>query len=765
MADVAVQNPKSFLQSNPAAADELAGRWHAFTIQYPDVEGFSSFAVLAKWARENNLPLASLQDLWTGKEITDEYFAERETEESVQEPTDQPTTHGTSGIELLALPLLAKMYLTKLKILEEDKDYQKIAQLKQEEWLKKNPEENFSTKAGIDYLYGSLDNPTADTLQKDTEQAFREAAEKNPKLKKRLEKYDTEKKKIYKKAYDDDAVKSIHASIRYEAQARHQLLAADDETKDTTFDEVQKQVAERTWKRFAEQFPEKAAAYAPQHEDIRKAYTTVLDEKRKQEQEKLKSVEKEKISIAEATKRLETIAEKTTLPQAGVSLINTQGRIISTIPQHPPSSSGLVTTQGRPLASFSTEKSKETQPTITRPASLPQPQQPEEEKKSNPLLDFLRDRILKNLFNRLKSSKIVSRIGQGINSALSQGMRGINSLASRSGIMNAGRLGSLASGSASTAGVGAAGATGGAAATTAAGTGAAAAGATVTAPVWGTVAVVLGLILLIIIIIVFFFGQDATSTPQSPTNTKQVPGLTIALQGPTTVANGADINYSITITYGGTLDVTITDPIPSNATYISSEPPGKVEGNIVSWRLKDIAASTTQSVYTIGIALKPKTNDSIVANQVFTNAPEIVASSIDPGQKSGNVCTQDVEGTGHCAVSNLSKYFGDNAIIASMICKVESQGDPFATNKKCPPDDSVGLFQVNLLAYCPGAYSNPSACVLANKSMRDQCANTYYNPEANIQKAVALSQGGTNWGPWGVWPAVQRKLRECKIIQ
>lgn len=115
-------------------------------------------------------------------------------------------------------------------------------------------------------------------------------------------------------------------------------------------------------------------------------------------------------------------------------------------------------------------------------------------------------------------------------------------------------------------------------------------------------------------------------------------------------------------------------------------------------------------------------------------------------------------GSGYCSVDNLMKYFSNEeaAIKASMICQQESGSNPFTVNKGCltgkSVDYSIGLFQINLLAHCPEAFSSygwePPSCKIGKYSILKQCEQAYLDPETNILKAVNLSGNGRNWCAW-----------------
>lgn len=108
-----------------------------------------------------------------------------------------------------------------------------------------------------------------------------------------------------------------------------------------------------------------------------------------------------------------------------------------------------------------------------------------------------------------------------------------------------------------------------------------------------------------------------------------------------------------------------------------------------------------------------------------------------------------------CDVNTLLPYLGNDitkATNASQICGRESGGNPDAQNLSCEnggTDYSIGLFQINLLAHCPGAFvPGTSPCQVADQSIRDGCVEYYKDPINNINKMVELSKNGTNWTPW-----------------
>ncbi len=136
-------------------------------------------------------------------------------------------------------------------------------------------------------------------------------------------------------------------------------------------------------------------------------------------------------------------------------------------------------------------------------------------------------------------------------------------------------------------------------------------------------------------------------------------------------------------------------------------------------------------------------------------------------------------GINYCSADYLRSYFGpDETIVnqASEICNVESDGsNPMAKNFDCisgkSRDYSVGLFQINLLAHCDGAFAYTQdergrpipvmPCQIIDQTKLNQCLDTYYTGanaiDNNIKKAVDISNHGTDWSAWGA-------AYYCKIL-
>jgi hypothetical protein len=132
-------------------------------------------------------------------------------------------------------------------------------------------------------------------------------------------------------------------------------------------------------------------------------------------------------------------------------------------------------------------------------------------------------------------------------------------------------------------------------------------------------------------------------------------------------------------------------------------------------------------------------------------------------------------GEGECAPQNFIDEFGQYAWEASVICQAESGGNPCAinptggaipgeginpswlANPSCPTCDySVGLFQLNLLAHCPGGFGyscprgGPYRCWANNETAAQNCLTEfgYCNSEKNAQKAKEIWLANAGWCPW-----------------
>jgi len=315
-----------FIKERPKEADALAFQWQEFAKQNPEVLSFDTADEFYAWAA--NHP-GTDTSIWTGNEIQEAYFYLRDRHEDEQMQTQGQVNSSNIPAELIALPILALAFRDRPKIIEDDKDYQKLVEQHKKLWLEKNPGKDFNSKEGLDYLHGSLDDQNAPALKKDAEQAFRN----NPKYKKRIERYDKEGRKIYKNIDDDPRVIRTREEIEAHIKARQEYLKTHEEDKKP--EDVSRIIQKQSWERFARKHPEKAKIYGQSNIDIKKAYEKEEIKKQLSDLEQktgrqVRYVEKihrpQGISVEEATRRLESIIPsqprpippepRTTIPQA-----------------------------------------------------------------------------------------------------------------------------------------------------------------------------------------------------------------------------------------------------------------------------------------------------------------------------------------------------------------------------------------------------------------------------------------------------------------
>lgn len=81
---------------------------------------------------------------------------------------------------------------------------------------------------------------------------------------------------------------------------------------------------------------------------------------------------------------------------------------------------------------------------------------------------------------------------------------------------------------------------------------------------------------------------------------------------------------------------------------------------------------------------------------------------------------------------------GQNLAIAVAVAIAESGGNPNAHNAR-PPDDSYGLWQINMLGSL-GPQRRAALGISSNSQL--------FDPSVNARAMAMISSGGTNWKPW-----------------
>jgi len=89
----------------------------------------------------------------------------------------------------------------------------------------------------------------------------------------------------------------------------------------------------------------------------------------------------------------------------------------------------------------------------------------------------------------------------------------------------------------------------------------------------------------------------------------------------------------------------------------------------------------------------------------------------------------------------LSGFEGKSLKIAFGVVMKESTGRPYAHNQNSNTgDNSYGLFQINMIGSL-GPARREQFGLASNEDL--------FNPLTNAAIAYDMSNGGTNWGPWG----------------
>lgn len=192
-----------FIRDNPKQADAQAFEWERFfkatSPDSPELYSIETAEEFYEWARQH--PEKNIDtSVWVGKEIADSYYYLREQDEEDQMKKNGFVDRSQAPRSLLGTVSLATMFLDRPKTMDEDSSFIKIKEGLKKEWIKNNPGKSLDSQEGLDYIYGSSnDNIFSSPLRQQAEKIFRD----NPKFQKRIEKYDKDKNKIYKRQNDD----------------------------------------------------------------------------------------------------------------------------------------------------------------------------------------------------------------------------------------------------------------------------------------------------------------------------------------------------------------------------------------------------------------------------------------------------------------------------------------------------------------------------------------------------------------------------------
>lgn len=324
---------EDLIRKRPKEADKLAAEWDRFVKIHPqDRMFFTTRERFFAWA-EKHPQLHIDTSIWVGKEVIEAYSYVREQREERQELDKQlGLPAGPSPFTLAdfaTLPFLAAMYLNKPKIMQDDEDYRAILERKKQEWLEKNPGKDFTSKEGLDYLYGSLENSDKPPIDQETEEEFRA----NKKFAGKVKRYDKEKAKIYKNPDDDPQLRRLKAEIDEHAQARFAHLQKINPA--YKLEDVRRSVERRSYLMFAYQYEDKAKQYAQSNDRIKAALDI-----------------KETEQMASTGGRQIRVAERTHPAYSGISQEEIERRLQQALSQQPTApSGGLVMPSGQPIPS------------------------------------------------------------------------------------------------------------------------------------------------------------------------------------------------------------------------------------------------------------------------------------------------------------------------------------------------------------------------------------------------------------------------------
>lgn len=248
MASLTFQEAEKIIKESPKQAEELVFEYQQYVKTHQETP-----------------PTDYPESVKNGEVIAETYGDLRYQHEDSQMSENGEIDRAIAPQDLMGMPILAASFLQRPKIMEEDGNYQKIEEKLKKEWLKSHNAKDFSSEEGLNYLHGSLDDKTKPSVGKEAEEAFRN----NPKFKKRTERYDKEKKKVYKNHKSDPQWLAHQRNMQVETNSRLELLEKNRDKKikasKENVEKSQQEIIQRVQKKhqgeFAEKHPEKAKAY------------------------------------------------------------------------------------------------------------------------------------------------------------------------------------------------------------------------------------------------------------------------------------------------------------------------------------------------------------------------------------------------------------------------------------------------------------------------------------------------------------------------
>ena len=163
----------------------------------------------------------------------------------------------------------------------------------------------------------------------------------------------------------------------------------------------------------------------------------------------------------------------------------------------------------------------------------------------------------------------------------------------------------------------------------------------------------------------------------------------------------------------------------------------------------------------------------VIVDGPGTNQCGNPASPTDTGALDSSLCNVDCTaldattscsvGTGHCSPEFQSQIWpAEEVCTASITCNHEGGGsDPFIINDSClsggSADYSIGPFQINLLAWCPQAFSRTgSPCVIGSQTVLNQCLTAWGYGDALLNSTRAYQDIWQTPNAWCHWSGARR---------
>jgi lysozyme family protein len=507
-----------------------------------------------------------------------------DSENSIQNGQQQLTTENSNSDET---PINAPGEDSLAEGLDADPRYKEIEEELKAKWQQENPNEENLSSNHQNYLLGSQDpnNANLPTLKTDAEALFKQRYPTDTK------KYQAkERVRIYKNPNIDPAVvqqsQNILRATNLDPEVRNATKISGGDSNESIWQKIHAREQLFGWEKFAREYPEKARAYAESgHKEL---------------QHVLHTIEKSKENTIQADSQKNLTSENNQNESSAVSEIESlEPTQIETITEE-------ETVTENP--SIETETTEEENYPIHRPS--PQTQMPQYNPQASRPVPIQQNN---STFGRFSPRQRLSNrfdVGSGMNNA----RRAKNRILGSSARKYLKLINTI----------------------------------TNVIPQARIAKYVIFIVLIFIMFIVIAIsgdsqltsyddytqsdnsvtvppGTDPNTPPQNP-----IPGLNLNLTGPPQILNSEQIIYTLEIQYSGTLEVTIINPIPTNATFVSATGTHIQANNAVTWRLSNNIqineeGSSTRN-YSFNLTLQPDQEDIEIINFFYATATQPMGS-------------------------------------------------------------------------------------------------------------------------------------------